>query len=281
MRNYILATLLLASNCLFAQYWEPKAISMDKYQVLDSAYIKVTYSLTFVKDTLKAQQKSNDIQVLLIGKKVSKYYSQSYSDYNEYVKSLIKKGADAVPKAKDGTNGYEIFKNYPAGKITVTDMATLIGGNYLYFDDQHNMNWNITNERTMILSYSCQKATTTFRGRTYEAWFATEIPINNGPWKFGGLPGLILKVSDSQNYFKFECIGIEHLKKKEPIKYYNLPYIKSTRKECGKLYRRLHNDFAGFRTMQGGKTFEVNTKGEAKEMKNSTRKHPYNPIEKE
>ncbi len=281
MRNYILATLLLASNCLFAQYWEPKAISMDKYQGLDSAYIKVTYSLTFVKDTLKAQQKSNDIQVLLIGKKVSKYYSQSYSDYNEYVKSLIKKGADAVPKAKDGTNGYEIFKNYPAGKITVTDMATLIGGNYLYFDDQHNMNWNITNERTMILSYSCQKATTTFRGRTYEAWFATEIPINNGPWKFGGLPGLILKVSDSLNYFKFECIGIEHLNKKEPIKYYNLPYIKSTRKECGKLYRRLHNDFAGFRTMQGGKTFEVNTKGEAKEMKNSTRKHPYNPIEKE
>lgn len=281
MRNYILATLLLASNCLFAQYWEPKAIYMDKYQVLDSAYIKVTYSLTFVKDTLKAQQKSNDIQVLLIGKKVSKYYSQSYSDYNEYVKSLIKKGADAVPKAKDGTNGYEIFKNYPADKITVTDMATLIGGNYLYFDDQHNMNWNIRNERTMILSYSCQKATTTFRGRTYEAWFATEIPINNGPWKFGGLPGLILKVSDSLNYFKFECIGIEHLKKKEPIKYYNLPYIKSTRKECGKLYRRLHNDFAGFRTMQGGKTFEVNTKGEAKEMKNSTRKHPYNPIEKE
>lgn len=281
MRNYILATLLLASNCLFAQYWEPKAISMDKYQVLDSAYIKVTYSLTFVKDTLKAQQKSNDIQVLLIGEKVSKYYSQTYSDYNEYVKSLIKKGVATVPNAKDGTNGYEIFKNYPAGKITVTDMATLIGGNYLYFDDQHNMNWNIRNERTMILSYSCQKATTTFRGRTYEAWFATEIPINNGPWKFGGLPGLILKVSDSLNYFKFECIGIEHLNKKEPIKYYNLPYIKSTRKECGKLYRRLHNDFAGFRTMQGGKTFEVNTKGEAKEMKNSTRKHPYNPIEKE
>lgn len=281
MRNYILATLLLASNCLFAQYWEPKAISMDKYQVLDSAYIKVTYSLTFVKDTLKAQQKSNDIQVLLIGEKVSKYYSQTYSDYNEYVKSLIKKGAATVPNAKDGTNGYEIFKNYPAGKITVTDMATLIGGNYLYFDDQHNMNWNIRNERTMILSYSCQKATTTFRGRTYEAWFATEIPINNGPWKFGGLPGLILKVSDSLNYFKFECIGIEHLNKKEPIKYYNLPYIKSARKECGKLYRRLHNDFAGFRTMQGGKTFEVNTKGEAKEMKNSTRKHPYNPIEKE
>ena len=104
MRNYILAILLLASNSLPAQYWEPKSVSMDKYQVLDSAYMKITYSLTFVKDTLKAQQKSNDVQTLLIGKKVSKYYSQTYSDYNEYVKSLIKEGAATVPNAKEGYN---------------------------------------------------------------------------------------------------------------------------------------------------------------------------------
>jgi len=207
MRNYILALLLLASNSLSAQYWEPRAVSMDKYQVLDSAYMKVTYNLFFVKDTLKTQQKSGDIQALLIGKKMSKYYSQTYFDYNEYVKSLIKKGADKVPNAKEGTSGYEIFKNYPAGKITVTDLATLIGGNYLYVDDQHNMNWNLTNERAIILSYSCQKATTKFRGRVYEAWFTQKFRLIMDHGNLEDYRGFILKVPILKTILNLNVFG--------------------------------------------------------------------------
>lgn len=64
--------------------------------------------------------------------------------------------------------------------------------------------------------YTCVKATAKFRGRTYEAWFASDIPIFNGPWKFGGLPGLILSLTDSKNEYHFECIGIENLKNRNP-----------------------------------------------------------------
>lgn len=53
------------------------------------------------------------------------------------------------------------------------------------------------------------KATCTFRGREYTAWFCVDIPISNGPWKFGGLPGLILKVYDKDHLFVFESIEIE------------------------------------------------------------------------
>lgn len=74
--------------------------------------------------------------------------------------------------------------------------------------------WDIPNlETDTILGYPCMLATTNFRGRTYSAWFTLEIPINDGPWKFYGLPGLILKVEDSEGIFTFNAIGLEWVKK--------------------------------------------------------------------
>ena len=65
------------------------------------------------------------------------------------------------------------------------------------------MNWKVTKESQKILGYSCYKATTKFRGREYIAWFTPDIPYNFGPWKLGGLPGLILKVEN--DYFDYEA----------------------------------------------------------------------------
>ncbi|MEG1650143.1 MAG: GLPGLI family protein, partial [Rikenellaceae bacterium] len=52
-------------------------------------------------------------------------------------------------------------------------------------------------------------------GREYEAWFTTEIPISEGPWKFYGLPGLIAKLHDKQKHYSFELIGFQKIT--EPI----------------------------------------------------------------
>jgi len=62
---------------------------------------------------------------------------------------------------------------------------------------------------------------------------------------------------------------IEHLNKKEPIKFYNseLYEIGLVRECCKFIPQDCHDDFAGFRTVQGGKTFEVNLNGEAREVK--------------
>lgn len=68
--------------------------------------------------------------------------------------------------------------------------------------------WQISTDTTSVLGYLCTKATTTFRGRDYVAWFTQEIPINEGPWKLHGLPGLILKAEDTAGLFRFEAIGI-------------------------------------------------------------------------
>jgi len=68
-------------------------------------------------------------------------------------------------------------------------------------EDQYNLKWNILQEIKKIGGFSCQKATTKFRGRTYIAWFTSDIPVPFGPWKFKGLAGLILEVYDVDKVF--------------------------------------------------------------------------------
>lgn len=65
---------------------------------------------------------------------------------------------------------------------------------YFYSDSLHPMTWKLISEEKEIAGIKCYKAETEFRGRHYTAWYAPSIPVHNGPWKFGGLPGLIIEV---------------------------------------------------------------------------------------
>jgi GLPGLI family protein len=69
--------------------------------------------------------------------------------------------------------------------------------------------WTLFNETKQIGKYSCQKATTQFRGRDYTVWFTPDIPVRFGPWKLNGLPGLILEASDTLNEVYFFANSIE------------------------------------------------------------------------
>ena len=70
-----------------------------------------------------------------------------------------------------------------------------------------NFNWILSNESQKIENYNTQKATTDFGGRKWNAWFTTEIPINDGPYKFFGLPGLIVKIEDSEKEYSWTLKG--------------------------------------------------------------------------
>jgi GLPGLI family protein len=50
-----------------------------------------------------------------------------------------------------------------------------------------------------------------FRGRDYEVFFTQEIPLNDGPFKFYNLPGLIMKVNSSDSLFSFNAIGVQKI----------------------------------------------------------------------
>jgi GLPGLI family protein len=112
---------------------------------------------------------------------------------------------------------YQIYKDKTANKVTVIDYVASGRDKFRYEDELGILPWKISESTDTILNYSCQKATLNFRGRTYIAWFAPEIPVNDGPWKFMGLPGLILKVEDEQQLFSFALAGLQQLTSPSPI----------------------------------------------------------------
>ncbi|MEM5565762.1 GLPGLI family protein [Psychroserpens sp. AS72] len=83
---------------------------------------------------------------------------------------------------------------------------------YKYFVVQDTLdifNWEIIDTQKDILGYSCQLAKMNFRGRDYEAWFATALPTG-GPWKYDGLPGMILEIKSIDNFISFKATSIKN-----------------------------------------------------------------------
>jgi len=117
-----------------------------------------------------------------------------------------------------------IFKN--RNLMTVQDRFKYV---YQYEEELPKMKWNLDKGEKILLSHKCNKATVNYRGRNYTAWYTTDIPINNGPYIFGGLPGLILEAEDVDKKYSFEAVGIT--KTPKPIYLRNEKNILMTTRE--------------------------------------------------
>jgi GLPGLI family protein len=96
---------------------------------------------------------------------------------------------------------------------------------YLVEDKLSIPQWDITNEIKTINNHQCQKATTAYKGRTYEAWYASEYPTIFGPWKLNGLPGLIILAHDRENEVFFEATKIQKIDKNTCQEYNSIKHI--------------------------------------------------------
>ncbi|NMH24382.1 GLPGLI family protein [Flavobacterium solisilvae] len=61
-------------------------------------------------------------------------------------------------------------------------------------DTTYKIDWEITGNFKEVMNYNCQEAICDFRGRKFKAYFLKDIPYADGPFKFQGLPGIILEV---------------------------------------------------------------------------------------
>ncbi len=151
---------------------------------------------------------------------------------------------------------YFLYKNFSIKKINLSGLVGL--KNYLVDDSLSNFKWIITKEKRKILNYNCIKATTQFRGRNYEAWYTESIPLQNGPWKFCGLPGLIIMVKDDKEVFTYKLTAID-LKAKFDEKIISIPkeYFKEksiSHKQFMALYYKKIKDYAKLsKVIQTGK----------------------------
>lgn len=87
-----------------------------------------------------------------------------------------------------------------------TQYFQLVGMSVLAYKEPVMANWTLIDETKVINTMNCKKASVTYKGRNWTAWYSTEIPLPYGPYKFSGLPGLIIKMSDEKNEYDFELV---------------------------------------------------------------------------
>ena len=171
------------------------------------------YDYQFQTDSTDLETKMSELMVLDIDKKGSKYYSEYVFQNDSIMDAQFKKNMAAHSdepvqmSGKQGVVGYKILKSYPDFKINhiVSLDMTLYD-----FNQQVKINWKILSDKDKIGTWNVQKAEADFAGRKWIAWFSTDIPIQDGPYKFYGLPGLIVKIEDKSGFHKIELKGIKN-----------------------------------------------------------------------
>lgn len=201
----------------------------------DKAFLRVVYAFTQKNYTRESLSSRTDTMALDIGFRLSEFY-----DMTAFAKDSLKKQVFQIGRVKSLT----IIKNQQIAESVINDNQTgngnvFLPNSYISFtiykdrdekqvytldkgaetsvflnEEIYPQQWTIDSDSCRILNYLCYKATTKFRGREYEVYFAPEIPVNEGPWKLYGLPGLILAAKTTDGIFSFRAIGIQEVNDK-------------------------------------------------------------------
>lgn len=113
--------------------------------------------------------------------------------------------------------------------------------------DKYNIDWKLLDEYQSVLGFHCQKATCEFRGRSYEAFFTSELPYNDGPYKFDGLPGLVLKVRSLDGALEIKAKMITNVEGNVPNNPYDGLEHTISFDDYKKLYKKYFNNMTGYR----------------------------------
>ena len=159
------------------------------------------YEYQFKSDSL-AKELTKENMILDINPTEVKFYPYFFAE-NDSINKLRNYNNfswdDVLPVLKRNRN-----TNKNTSYILLNDLFSI--------QTEDVINWKLSTETKKAGTYNLQKATATFGGRNWIAWFNTEISLNEGPYKFRGLPGLIFEVADDQNYFSFNLVKSYQMK---------------------------------------------------------------------
>ena len=250
IRIFLLTISVLSGLSLMAQQNQGGAIYSAKSRLglktkqVGKSIMHIDYAMN--ADTIGKEWTYIDLQRLEVGQDCSKYSSLFLS---KRVSTTVKT-RDAVLRSSTGGKNDSFWNDiqytdlfFKNGKVTeyVTMPMWMESYNAQFTEDSRAQKWSLHPEVQTILGYRCQRATCHWRGRDFEAWFTTDIPVKLGPWRFNGLPGLILKVYDTDHFYTFEAVSIK--KSDTPIMLYDFQYPVSSRSKVRKLQYALQVNF--------------------------------------
>lgn len=170
---------------------------------------RFVYQVTMKPDASNKNDIKTENTYLDISPEKSLFYSENRLKRDSIMRKAFQGGGrrgsinrDQMENLRSNIN-YSVEKDKANQKIYFKDR---IGRDVYSYEEDRPLNWKISPETTKIGEYKVQKAETDFAGRKWTAWFTTDLPYQDGPYKFSDLPGLIVKVEDEKGDYSFDLM---------------------------------------------------------------------------
>ena len=261
-RIYLIIIVSLLTNLIFSQnknykyiaeyevYWQPDSLNKDSKIKLEN------YKLLF----------TNNSSMFIGGNRLG-------LDSLIFTKNVKLNDMSKLMSLPKPTSNKRIFNN----NSDTLEIINEVRGQLFKYKDLVKLKWKISKQTDSIYNMAVKKATTTFRGRNYIAFYSKEITVPFGPYKYFGLPGLIVSIYDENNHISFNLISITKFDKKLNLDYSSEVTL-TQKKDFKKAEEQYKNNPIPYMESQGA-VFSEETKRVIREKFRKRNEKTNNPIE--
>lgn len=222
----------------------------DKFDILDSAYLTVTYSLLYRSSETDDSLSAEDLMDLQMGSKYNAFFSRNLREADTKNTESINTHMYFAAGYEKSFIGFDLLLSHKDSTLTETNRLPYTTEVTEYTEQIPSVIWKYHPEDTItVMGYLCTAATCKYGGREWKVYYTDRIPLPYGPWKLGGTPGLILKAMDTGNNFVFESVGLTQ--KPAPIIRYDWDRRKMKKDEWKKYERRIYGQAGVFARSTG------------------------------
>jgi GLPGLI family protein len=272
-KSIIASFLMVFSMNASAQIQDVAVIK--KTVAVDTSKYEIKYSLKF-KNSISDKVYESDNRIVQMGKNFVKDYSEILLHYDSLATELLPKGK-TTRSLPDRIFPYEVLKNNVEKKFGI-QYRTFFKFTLSYDMPVKRQDWQLVADTSItVLGHHCNMAKLNYAGRIYTAWYAMDIPVHYGPYKFAGLPGLIMKIEDADKKYIWTVTGISN--KHEPINRNVYQDTKVTTPEKANLaVRKMYKDPVAYTESTGTPVYKV---VHGKLVRATGEPLPFEPIELE
>lgn len=169
--------------------------------------LEVKYYIKIQSDSLDNKSFIQDEMVLICNNNISTYFNPDLVNYYKHLDNQIKSASNVQEIANNYRSIPKIRHN--VWKENNQIIVTMPLGKYNYSYKSEKISWKLLAETKKIENYTCYLAETKIDGHFFYAWYTPQIPIQEGPFKFKGLPGLILEMCNKNRTIEIYATKIE------------------------------------------------------------------------
>ncbi|NIF05675.1 GLPGLI family protein [Chryseobacterium sp. Tr-659] len=215
---------------------------------------RFVYQVTMKPDAENKTDVKTENAYLDISPEKSVFYSENRIKRDSIMQKAFQGGGGRGSINRDQMESLRTNINYSVEKDKTNQKMYFkdrIGRDIYSYEEDRPLTWKISSETRKIGEYKVQKAETDFGGRKWTAWFTTDLPYQDGPYKFGGLPGLIVKVEDDKGDYSFDLMKNYKIAEFPTLNQFGNT-LKVKRADYLKQQKKFQTDPMSFMTQGGG-----------------------------